>query len=215
MSEQVKVLGEKIETIVVDEVTTELKVLTNPDEIAKVKRLINRVAFSIYFRRRNVEQHKHELKAVEKIQRFLGSESNVNYTKTSKLWLSMGQTVAQHIDQMNKVIEEAKEKDVLEVALLESIKEHTYGDEDYDHDYFKSILPYADVSGDTEEFNTTLKAMMRESGFLPSEEPKKAHLDVEQVNAEPIEVIEEEEVKEETANKSMEELFEETKIEKE
>lgn len=171
-----------------------VRVLENQEDIDKVKRLTNRVAFSIYFRRRNVEQHKHELKAVEKIQRFLGSESHEGYTKTSKLWVSMGQTVAQHIDQINKVIEEAKGKDASELAFLEQIKEHTYGDGNYDHDYFTAILPYAEVNGDTEEFNSMLKAMMRESGFLPNEEN---NIEVEQVVEVEEDKIEEEKVDDE------------------
>ena len=167
MGKEPKVVVENQETK-----ATEVKVLTNQDDINKVKRLVNRVAFSIYFRRRNVEQHKHELKAVEKVQRFLSSDANTNYAKTSKLWLSFGQTIAQHIDQINKVIQEAKDKDVTEVAFLEQIKEHTYDDNTYDYDFFTALLPYADVNGDTDEFNGTLKAMMRESGFLPEEEEK-------------------------------------------
>ncbi len=165
----------------------ELKVLTDQVEIDKVKRLINRVAFSIFYRRRNVQQHEHELKAVEKIQRFLSNESHESYAKSSKLWISMGQTVAQHIDQINKVIEEAKDKDKKEFALLESIKEHTYGEGLFDHDYFKSILPYAEVNGDTDEFNTMLKAMMRESGFLATDNIEPIEGANETVNAEPIE----------------------------
>lgn len=141
------------------------RVLIEKEQIEKVERLVKRIEFSIYFRNKNIEQHKHELKAVEKIERFLEQDSNKKFVETSNIWKSMLSTVKQHITQFEQTIKDGEESDKREIAFLEQVKDHIY-DYGYDLDFFTSLLLYADVNRDTDNFDPTLELMMKETGFV-------------------------------------------------
>ena len=141
------------------------RVLIEKKQIEKAERLVKRIEFSIYFRNKNIEQHKHELKAVEKIERFLEQDSNKKFVETSNIWKSMLSTVKQHITQFEQTIKDGEESDKREIAFLEQVKDHIY-DYGYDLDFFTSLLLYADVNRDTDNFDPTLELMMKETGFV-------------------------------------------------
>ena len=149
------------------------RVLIEKEQIEKVERLVKRIEFSIYFRNKNIEQHKHELKAVEKIERFLEQDSNKKFVETSNIWKSMLSTVKQHITQFEQTIKDGEESDKREIAFLEQVKDHIY-DYGYDLDFFTSLLLYADVNRDTDNFDPTLEMMMKETGFLDENTTEKA-----------------------------------------
>lgn len=149
------------------------RVLIEKEQIEKVERLVKRIEFSIYFRNKNIEQHKHELKAVEKIERFLEQDSNKKFVETSNIWKSMLSTVKQHITQFEQTIKDGEESDKREIAFLEQVKDHIY-DYGYDLDFFTSLLLYADVNRDTDNFDPTLEMLMKETGFLDENTTEKA-----------------------------------------
>lgn len=149
------------------------RVLIEKEQIEKVERLVKRIEFSIYFRNKNIEQHKHELKAVEKIERFLEQDSNKKFVETSNIWKSMLSTVKQHITQFEQTIKDGEKSDKREIAFLEQVKDHIY-DYGYDLDFFTSLLLYADVNRDTDNFDPTLEMMMKETGFLDENTTEKA-----------------------------------------
>lgn len=149
------------------------RVLIEKKQVEKVERLVKRIEFSIYFRNKNIEQHKHELKAVEKIERFLEQDSNKKFVETSNIWKSMLSTVKQHITQFEQTIKDGEESDKREIAFLEQVKDHIY-DYGYDLDFFTSLLLYADVNRDTDNFDPTLEMMMKETGFLDENTTEKA-----------------------------------------
>lgn len=149
------------------------RVLIEKKQVEKVERLVKRIEFSIYFRNKNIEQHQQELKAVEKIERFLEQDSNKKFVETSNIWKSMLSTVKQHITQFEQTIKDGEESDKREIAFLEQVKDHIY-DYGYDLDFFTSLLLYADVNRDTDNFDPTLEMMMKETGFLDENTTEKA-----------------------------------------
>lgn len=110
----------------------DIKLLTNEEEIKEVERLIKKIEFSIYYRNKNIEKNRSELKAVEKIKRFLEQESNKKFLENSQIWKSMLGTITQHEQQMTKNIEEGKSAEIKEVAFLEQVKEKIYFENKYD-----------------------------------------------------------------------------------
>ena len=151
----------------------DIKLLTNEEEIKEVERLIKKIGFSIYYRNKNIEKNRSELKAVEKIKRFLEQESNKKFLENSQIWKSMLGTITQHEQQMTKNIEDGKNAEIKELAFLEQIKEKVYFENKYDYDFFNAILPYARVYGDTDHYEPALEIMMKETGFLSGEENEK------------------------------------------
>ena len=117
----------------------DIKLLTNEEEIKEIERLIKKIEFSIYYRNKNIEKNRSELKAVEKIKRFLEQESNKKFLENSQIWKSMLGTITQHEQQMTKNIEDGKNAEIKELAFLEQIKEKVYFENKYDYDFFNEI----------------------------------------------------------------------------
>ena len=62
-----------------------------------------------------------------------------------------------------------KKKAEKELKFLEEIESNVYGENEFDFDYFNTIFKYADVNGDSDEFDDSLKYMLKAYGFLDKE----------------------------------------------
>jgi len=151
--------------------TTMMDVLTNEVDIEKAERLSIRVAFSVFFRRMNAENYREELKSIEKIQRFLTNENNQSHLEKSNIWKGMLQQITKHQTEFSNAIETSTKREDKELAFLEEVKAHTYGEKLFDHDYFTTLFKYADMNEDTADFDPSLRNMMKQYGFI-TDEPK-------------------------------------------
>lgn len=151
-------------------VITEPVILGNEQDIEKAERLCLRVAFSIYYRKANISNYEKELKALDKIKRFLTNDSNKKYLEESTMWKGTLSTVDQRHAEYEKAIAKGKAVDEAEVRFLEELKANTYGEKQYNADYFTKLFAYAEVNGDTNEFDWQLKELMKAHGFIKEEE---------------------------------------------
>lgn len=147
-------------------------VLLDVEQIAKAERFATRAKFAVYWRRLNTDNYKKELQSLEKIQRFLTNEGNQSHMEQSNMWKGMAQQVDKHVTEYTNAIELSKVKEQQEIALLEEVNNHIYGDGLYDKDYFTNLFVYAETMGDTSEYDTDLKLALKAHGFLAKDEVK-------------------------------------------
>ncbi|MDY0278851.1 MAG: hypothetical protein RBQ97_12285 [Acholeplasma sp.] len=163
--------------------------------IGKVERLIKRVEFSIFYRSKSIQMTKDNIKSYEKLLRFLENDSNKSHHEA---WVGVTQQIRNTLEKGYETIKGAEPINAKEEAFLEELKAHTYTNETtketaYNADFFESLIPYAEVNGDCEEFSNEHIQLMLISGFIKS----KKELGIED---EPKEKLEEVEVKEEVKN---------------
>ena len=144
-------------------------VLLDVEQIAKAERFVTRVKFAVYWRALNTENYKKELQSLEKIERFLTNESNQSHMEQSNMWKGMTQQISKHVIDYKNAIENSKGKEASEIALMENVQEHIYGDKLYDKEYFESLFAYAETNGDVQEFDKETELMFKTHGFLPQE----------------------------------------------
>lgn len=142
------------------------QVLTQEVDIQKAERILTRARFSVYFRRLNTENYKKELQSLEKIQRFLTNESNISHMEQSNMWKGMSAQISKHVTEYTNAINLSKTKEENEVAFLEEINSKVYGEKLYDKEYFETLFKYAEVNGDTSEYEPDFELMLKSHGFL-------------------------------------------------
>lgn len=147
----------------------EVKILTEQDQIEKANRILIRARFSVFYRKLNNDLTDSEIQAIDKICRFLGSENNQNYVEKSNFWKGMLEHVNKTKTDYTNSIETSKEKAEKELKFLEEIESNVYGENEFDFDYFNTIFKYADVNGDSDDFDDSLKYMLKAYGFLDKE----------------------------------------------
>ena len=150
----------------------EKKVLTEKTQIEQAKRLVTRAEFAVYWRRLNTDNYKKELQSLEKMQRYLTSESNQSHMEQSNMWKGMAEQISKHVTDYSNAIENSKVNAEKELAFLEEVKTKVYGDELYDFDYFTTIFKYADTNGDIAEFDKDLELALKAHGFIDKKEVK-------------------------------------------
>jgi chemotaxis regulatin CheY-phosphate phosphatase CheZ len=148
----------------------DIRFLEKPEMIQKVERMIKRVEFSIFYRSRSVQMTQENIKSFEKLLRFLENDSNEKHREN---WMSVIQQTKSALEKGYQAVENAKPLNDKEEAFLEELRRHTFtsnasGKKAYAAEYFESILPYAEINGDCEEFTNEQIQLMLITKFIES-----------------------------------------------